>query len=63
MKSIVSDGKSYIRNADGHEEVYDVLNDPAELRDLAGRSGLDSLVEPLRDALSPSSRRTRSQRG
>ena len=36
MKSIVSDGKSYIRNADGREEVYDVLNDPAELRDLAG---------------------------
>ena len=51
MKSIVSDGKSYIRNADGREEVYDVLNDPAELRDLAGRSGLDPLVEQLRDAL------------
>jgi arylsulfatase A-like enzyme len=51
MKSIVSDSKSYIRNADGREEVYDVLNDPAELRDLAGRSELDPLVEQLRDAL------------
>ena len=50
MKSIVSDGKSYIRNADGREEIYDVLNDPAELQDLAGRSGFDSLVEQLRDA-------------
>jgi arylsulfatase A-like enzyme len=51
MKSIVSDGKSYIRNADGREEVYDVLTDPAELRDLAGLRGFDPLVEHLRDAV------------
>jgi arylsulfatase A-like enzyme len=51
MKSIVSDGRAYIRNADGREEVYDILNDPADLRDLVGRTGSDALVEHLRGAL------------
>lgn len=51
MKSIVSEGKAYIRNADGREEIYDVLNDPADSRDLMGRTSTDTLVDQLRDAL------------
>ena len=34
MQSIVADGKAYIQNADGRPELYDVINDMAELHDL-----------------------------
>ncbi len=36
MQSIVADGRAYIRNADGRPELYDIMNDPTELHDLAG---------------------------
>lgn len=35
MKSIVRGNLHYIRNGDGVEELYDLLDDPAEARDLA----------------------------
>jgi arylsulfatase A-like enzyme len=35
MTSIVSEGMSYIRNADGTEELYRLADDPAELKNLA----------------------------
>jgi arylsulfatase A-like enzyme len=36
MHSLVADGRVYIRNADGREELYDLESDPDELRDLTG---------------------------
>lgn len=36
MKSLVVDQYHYIRNGDGQEELYDYVNDPSELNDLAG---------------------------
>ena len=36
MQSLAAEGKSYIRNADGREELYDLAADPLEARDLAG---------------------------
>jgi arylsulfatase A-like enzyme len=36
MQSVVADGKSYIRNADGRAELYDTAVDASEQRDLAG---------------------------
>jgi arylsulfatase A-like enzyme len=36
MQAIVADGKIYIRNGDGVEELYDIAADPAEVHDLAG---------------------------
>lgn len=51
MASVVAHGKTYIRNADGREELYDILNDPADSRDLAGSTGsIDSLAR-LRETL------------
>ena len=58
MQSVVADGRAYIRNADGRAELYDIMNDPAELHDLAGsteshallrlRQNLQSLLEEAR---------------
>jgi arylsulfatase A-like enzyme len=36
MKAVVADGKAYIRNGDGVEELYDLQVDPGETHDLAG---------------------------
>ncbi len=46
MKAVVADGKAYIRNGDGVEELYDLASDPNEARDLAGRA--ESLHELAR---------------
>jgi arylsulfatase A-like enzyme len=35
MASVVAEGMSYIRNADGSEELYRLLDDPAEAKNLA----------------------------
>ena len=51
MKSVIADGKSYIRNADGREEVYDILNDPADSHDLSGSIDSSSLLDRLRGTL------------
>lgn len=50
MQSVVADGQALIRNADGREELYDILNDPAELYDLAGSADSGTLL-PLQRAL------------
>ena len=34
----------YIRNADGRAELYDIVNDPPELRDLAGSTETEVLL-------------------
>jgi arylsulfatase A-like enzyme len=36
MTAVVAEGMSYIRNADGSEELYRLLEDPAESKNLAG---------------------------
>ena len=36
MQSLVADGKTYIGNGDGIEELYDLEADPAEVHDLSG---------------------------
>ena len=36
MKSIIVGGYHYIRNGDGREEIFDIISDPWERRDLAG---------------------------
>jgi arylsulfatase A-like enzyme len=36
MQAVVADGKIYIRNGDGVEELYNIATDPAEVHDLSG---------------------------
>ncbi len=48
MSGVVADGFSYIRNADGREELYDVLSDPAQLRDLAPAADSAEVLDRLR---------------
>jgi arylsulfatase A-like enzyme len=48
MTSIVADGMSYIRNADGTEELYRLLDDPQESRNLAGEPSDRPALERLR---------------
>ena len=38
MTSVIDEDFHYIRGGDGREELYDLKRDPAEARDLAGRS-------------------------
>jgi arylsulfatase A-like enzyme len=51
MQSLVAEGKSYIRNADGREELFDLATDPTESRDLAGSPGTEALLARLRPEL------------
>lgn len=51
MSGVVADGLSYIRNADGREELYDVLADPKQLRDLAPSPESAPLLDRMRDHL------------
>ncbi len=39
MYSLVAEGRVYIQNSDGREELYDVISDPAEERNLAAQPG------------------------
>jgi hypothetical protein len=36
MASLVAEGRTYIRNPDDSEELFEVYNDPAQVRNLAG---------------------------
>jgi arylsulfatase A-like enzyme len=51
MAAVVAEGFSYIRNADGREELYDVLADPAQLRDLAPEADSAERLRRLRENL------------
>jgi arylsulfatase A-like enzyme len=51
MASVVALGKSYIRNADGREELYDIRSDPADSRDLVGSTDSTDSLAQLRDTL------------
>lgn len=51
MAAVVAEGFSYIRNADGREELYDVRTDPAQLRDLAPEADSTDVLKRLRENL------------
>ncbi len=48
MHSLVADGKIYIRNGDGVEELYDLEADPAEAHDLSGSADSRVALEGFR---------------
>jgi arylsulfatase A-like enzyme len=48
MQSLVAEGKVYIHNADGREELYDLENDPSETHDLAASNDATPILERLR---------------
>ncbi|QEH32748.1 Arylsulfatase [Aquisphaera giovannonii] len=52
MSALVAGGHSYIRNADGREELYDVAADAAQLHDLAPSPDSRPILERMRERLS-----------
>jgi len=52
MASLLADGKLYIRNGDGVEELYDLETDPSESHNLAGSDAARDTLTRMRDALS-----------
>ena len=51
MQSVVAYGKAYIRNADGREELYDLLSDPADSHDLVESTDSTLALPRLRETL------------
>lgn len=51
MYSIVAEDQTYIRNADGQEELYDLRDDPAQTRDQSSSAGSEALLERMRRRL------------
>lgn len=51
MHSLVRDGKVYIRNANGEEELYDLEADPGERNDLAENADSEPILERFRNVL------------
>jgi arylsulfatase A-like enzyme len=51
MQSIIVGRHHYIRNGDGREELYDVVADPSEKRDLAHSPDSGPVIEACRAAL------------
>ncbi len=51
MRSVLWEGRHYIRNANGREELYDILKDPAEQISLENEEELHLLIEELRCVL------------
>ncbi|WP_406695710.1 sulfatase-like hydrolase/transferase [Singulisphaera sp. Ch08] len=51
MSSLILDGKVYIRNGDGHEELYELETDPTESVNLASRKEAGPALANARAAL------------
>ena len=51
LQSIVAEGRVYIRNHDGREELFDLLNDPLEQHNLIGQPGLSPPLDHFRGLL------------
>ncbi len=51
MQSLAADRNVYIRYGDGREELFDLASDPAESRNLAGRSESRPILERFRGLL------------
>jgi arylsulfatase A-like enzyme len=50
-RSLVENGKLYIRNKDGREELYDIIADPAESRDLSSTPDAQARLIRFREKL------------
>jgi arylsulfatase A-like enzyme len=48
LRSAVADGYHYIENGDGSEELYYLVDDPAELRNLSGEEQTRPILERMR---------------
>jgi arylsulfatase A-like enzyme len=51
ITSLVLDHYHYLRNPDGHEELYDYLNDPSERRDLSGDAESRPMMSAFKNLL------------
>jgi hypothetical protein len=51
MKSLVIEDYHYIRNGDGQEELYNIVNDPAEEHNLAHTAAESQRLEHFRTSL------------
>jgi arylsulfatase A-like enzyme len=51
VQSLVLNGKVFLHNADGRDELYDLEADPLETRNLIGRTDLEPLVKRFRNML------------
>jgi len=51
MRSITANGRTYILNGDGREELYDLHDDPEEQHDLADLAGAQEHLHELRELL------------
>lgn len=51
MRSVVAQGRAYILNGDGSEELYDLDNDPEEANDLADDPGVEEELDRFRAKL------------
>jgi arylsulfatase A-like enzyme len=50
-RSLLKANKLYIRKKDGHEELYDLAIDPAELRDLSGSADVQPVLAHFRETM------------
>ncbi len=53
MVSLVATGKTYIRNAYGDEQLFDLAADPAESRDLAQSPESREILQHCREVIRP----------
>jgi hypothetical protein len=51
LQSLVAESRVYIRNSNGREELYDLMGDPSEDRDLAGSAEARPVLERFRHEL------------
>jgi hypothetical protein len=51
MRSITANGRTYILNGDGREELYDLHDDPEESNDLADLADAQEHLQQLRELM------------